>query len=193
MQRNTGEEGMQQRTRKEDSEATQRCEERVQTAHYGGETGKPGLLEPTRTSLPQRPPSPSSTTLAEVGNLVGQEERAESERPTIQPRTEVRDEKEEGSKPTVWAYSALPPMPPRNPHQRNLHQVGGMVRSPAKRHPGGQLPLPLERGGQDVTDGTGKYKGLPVSTKTKKRMTEKTPSDEKVSDTDTTTTIQKTP
>ena len=39
------------------------------------------------------------------------------------------------TQPDRWAYSALPPTPPKNRYQRNLHEVGGMHPSPrcAKR------------------------------------------------------------
>ena len=58
---------------------------------------------------------------------------------------------------------------PRNPHQQNLYQVGSMVRSPAKGYMGG----PAQQ--QDVADEgqesaeTDKYKGLPISSKSKSR------------------------
>ena len=76
---------------------------------------------------------------------------------------------EKDSKPTVWSHSAEPPTVPRHAHQKNLYETGGMYRSPGRRYMGHEEESAKyhEVDANDEVDG--KYKGLPISSKSKRK------------------------
>ena len=187
------------------TEATQLYEERLQEDHD----------EPRPRTPTTLPPSPTRRETAHGDEPRQQEEMGKRDTPKEAPgRDEHRpqgmqqgeerlhgpeeeaerrkDAAEHSTKPIFLSCSALPPTAPRHPHQKTLHKKGGVFRSPAKRFMSAEMDEKMdEKGLEEEYDDSGaqRYKGLPLSGKSKrKHPTEETDlTTERTTETDLTT------